>query len=219
MLDEVIDQLKETGSDISKSAKTLAKHEAARGNVEEAGKYIGASEDVASGVVAHMNNLGVAYAQSDNFSASAKSYVDGLKAIVGKFPRLEALVQYNLALNLAKQGKLDKAQRVLGSTISKADGHLKVKAYSLYKKVKLSIETNTPLNIASTNKNVNLGESLGDITQDDLKGLSKVALADVGEVVLFGVFKVKHDKNNNNFMQQFPNVIQKKLKKLEENAA
>ena len=23
---------------------------------------------------------------------------------------------------------------------------------------------------------------------------------------------MKHDKNNNNFMQQFPNVIQKKLK-------
>ena len=47
-----------------------------------------------------MNNLGVAYAQSNDYDSSVQSYLDGLKAIQGKFPRLEALVQYNLALNL-----------------------------------------------------------------------------------------------------------------------
>ena len=134
-LDNVIDKLKDSGADLSRSIKTLAKHETARGNVEEAAKYIGANEDVASGVVAHMNNLGVAYAQADDLEASAKTYVDGLKTIIGKFPKLEALVQYNLALNLVRQGKLEKSMKILRSTIQKADGHLKVKTFSLYKKL------------------------------------------------------------------------------------
>jgi tetratricopeptide (TPR) repeat protein len=214
LLDNVIDKLKTSGSDLSRSNKTLAKHETARGNTEEAAKYIGANEEVASGVVAHMNNLGVAYAQASDLEASAKSYVDGLKTIIGKFPKLEALVQYNLALNLVRQGKLDKAMKILRSTVAKADGHLKAKAFSLYKKVKHSIETKQPLNIAVSNKPVNLGDSLGEAVRDELKGLSQVALADTGEVALFGVFKVKHDKTNNNFMEKFPNAIQKKLEKL-----
>ena len=62
---------------------------------------------------------------------------------------------------------------------------------------------------------MNLGDSLGNVPQDELKGLSKFALADPGEVGLFGVFKVKYDKTNNNYMEKFPNAVQKKLKKLE----
>ncbi len=215
MLDDVISKLKTSASDMSRSTKTLAKHETARGNHDEAKKYIGANEEVASGVVAHMNNLGVAYAQSNDLDSSAKSYVDGLKVISGKFPELEALVQYNLALNLVRQSKMQKAYKLLILTYQNSDGHLKVKAGSLLKKVKHSMDNNTPLSIAVTNKPVNLGSSLGDDASDALKGLTQIAIADVGEVNLFGVYRAQYDKKNNNFMTKFPNAIQRKLDKLE----
>ena len=81
------------------------------------------------------------------------------------------------------------------------------------------MEKNVDLDISSPAKPVNSGV-MGKVRKvKRVAGLTDIALAEIGEVGLFRIFNAEYDKKNNNFMTKFPNVLQRKLDKMLEEAS
>ncbi len=143
---DLVNQARDLGGDSQLVNSTFSRHAAALGQAGEAQKYM-ADEGVARGVVAHMNNLGVAYAASGKWKESIEAYVKALKALGKLHDDLQATVLYNLGLSLVRQNRYKEALPVLSQARSKGNLLLAKKVNQLQDKVKHAIESKKPLTL------------------------------------------------------------------------
>lgn len=139
-----INAAKSLAGDAPLVTTTLAKHAAALGKPEEAKRYM-ADEETAKSVVAHMNNLGVALANTSKWDESIASYHKALRALGEHHEELRGTVEYNLGLALARQGRLKDALIPLSSAVEHAGLGVAQKAQRLQERIKQAIDSLQPL--------------------------------------------------------------------------
>jgi DNA-binding response OmpR family regulator len=91
-------------------------------------------------VVSYLNNKAVAHAKCGFMEQSVALYRETIEAIPEDRMELQAVVKYNLALGLTKQGLLEDAQQLLTEITTMPASKVSTKAKSLAKKVDHALE-------------------------------------------------------------------------------
>ncbi len=188
---------------------TFARHAAALGKPEEAKRYM-VDEDVAKSVVAHMNNLGVAYANTGKFQESIASYQKALNALGEHHEELRGTVFYNLGLALARQGRLKEALTPLHHASKHASVSVAQKALRLEERVKQSVESSQPLALKDGAKEiaVDTAKAIDAIPKSALEEYVLAQNLKPGEQGLFLIY-LPGDTKDLELTSDFPKVIKK----------
>ncbi len=147
----VATEARKIGGDIGVVQSTFAKHAVAAGKIEEASDLLD-DEGVARDMVGFMNNLGIAHAAAMRWEESARSYKDALKALEGRHPQLEVIINYNLALSYARQNRLKESKEILAKVQAAGESLVQKKAADLSERVEKAIASKQPLVLKEANR-------------------------------------------------------------------
>jgi DNA-binding response OmpR family regulator len=124
--------------------ETRAKVALTGGSQEEATRLLERLGDP-SGVIAFLNNRGVALAMEGKFKEAVNLYRRALKALPKKLPHLAPMIAYNLGLAHARAGSLDEALWHLAEAAKVKDSPVRNKAADLLSRVDAAAKNNEPL--------------------------------------------------------------------------
>ena len=142
---ESVKKVDESNTRISAAEARIALNS---GNYDKAQSMMNNS-GVLESVVSYMNNQAIAMARCNQMKKSINQYKKTLKSIPEGRDDTKAIVRYNLALAFVRNNELDKALKVLANCI-KVESKVKLKATSLFKRVKKAHKAGKTLNIVQS---------------------------------------------------------------------
>ncbi|WP_218110042.1 response regulator [Oligoflexus tunisiensis] len=203
-----MDEAREIGGDTGMVMAAYARHATALGQADDARRYM-VDEEVARNVVAYMNNLGVAYANSGKFKESVDSYVKAIKTLGEMHVELQGTVYYNLGLSLVRQGRYKEALPALKNAQKKADDTVAKKSTHLLERVQHAIDNNVPVMLRETAKVINPQVTkIPSIHPMDQYMEMQAAHVKPGEHALFLIFQPTTQPELD-LQTEFPKIIRK----------
>lgn len=185
-----VTEARRLGPAVDQVKASYAQHAAVSGRGEGDARAYMESEDIARGVVAHMNNLGVAYAAAGKWKESIEAYVKSLRALGSLHEDLQATVLYNLGLSLVRQDRYKEALPVLKQSGEKAGLQLAKKVAQLSEKVQGAIASKTKLNLKETPKEISPDASLDGRKASAFHSYVVQSQIKPGEHALFGIYEI-----------------------------
>jgi CheY-like chemotaxis protein len=203
-----MDEAREIGGDTGMVMAAYARHATELGQADDARRYM-IDEEVARNVVAYMNNLGVAYANSGKFKESIDSYVKAIKTLGDMHAELQGTVYYNLGLSLVRQARYKDAIPALKNAQKKADDSVARKSAHLLERVQQAIEHGVPVMLRETAKEIStqVTKALATHPMDQYMELQGVHIKP-GEHGLFRVFQATTQPIVD-LQAEFPKIIRK----------
>ena len=122
-----------------------------------------------SGILAFLNNRGVALTRCDRITEGIIMYRQALEAIPTERKEEKAILLYNQALALVRTGEYQKALDILKECIELKVNRMLPKAKSLGSRLKASISENTPFKLLGTDIDARAYGDKGTITKEHNK--------------------------------------------------
>lgn len=136
--EDALDHAKALDPDNKTVAEAEAKVALAKGDTSAAKKVMSQLENL-SGLVAYMNNKAVAHAKCGFAEDAIQLYRKTMDSIPDDKPEIRTIVQYNLALGLARAGELDAAVKELEEVTKAKNPKVGKKAHSLKERLNAAL--------------------------------------------------------------------------------
>ncbi|MDD9950165.1 MAG: response regulator, partial [Zetaproteobacteria bacterium] len=147
--EKVIDDAEKIDGQNSRVTEAKIKLKLEKGHIKSASKLM---SSIASGrdIVSYMNGRAVSLAKSHRSNDAVELYARTISALPEQWPTLITSVMYNLGLSLAREGKLAEAEQTLSQVKHFKDQNIKHKVWSLRKRIKDCIQSQTKLEFFET---------------------------------------------------------------------
>ncbi|GEM_PF-5859136 len=207
-----LSEAKDVGGESPLVMAAAARHAVLAGRTEEAQAYLD-DESLARGVIAYMNNLGVAYAASGQWRESTNAYLKAIKSLGEKHNDLQGIVSYNLGLSLARQGRLNESLPQLQHAQEKAPPLVSKKAARLTEKVQHARDTHSELQLHEAPKELvasmpGIGQEFATTIQGYVSSHQKPD--HIGDHGLFGIY-VPSQELELDLTVEFPRNLKKSV--------
>ena len=186
--DKVLSQAKMVDHENRNIQKTEAKGALKKGDHHSARDLMSSLSSL-SDIVAFTNNRAVALIRNDRFDDGVSLYHDALLSIPSREKSILATLYYNLGLAMARSDRLEESLDYLQKAKDYKIEHLKLKIYSLRKRVKQALENGEQLELklSPMRTEEEEGEKL-EAYLNEMEGLLSVIEFVAGERGLYKIF-------------------------------